>query len=73
MGSGLGITLVFFVVCQGAAVREYLGSSRVDGYHILQAEGAFDINTVMVGILVPTAIGPMLDAHAGAAERRLMK
>ena len=31
------------------------GSSRGVGYLILQAEGAFDINTVMAGILVLTA------------------
>jgi NitT/TauT family transport system permease protein len=33
----------------GAVVGEYLGSSRGVGYLILQAEGAFDINTVMAG------------------------
>src|SRR5471032_1852993 len=36
----------------GAVVGEYLGSARGVGYLILQAEGAFDINTVFAGILV---------------------
>ena len=35
----------------GAVVGEYLGSARGVGYLILQAEGMFDINTVMAGIL----------------------
>ena len=46
----------------GAVVGEYLGSSRGVGYLILQAEGAFDINTVMAGILVLTAFALALDA-----------
>ena len=33
----------------GAVVGEYLGSSRGVGYLILQAEGSFDIDTVMAG------------------------
>ena len=57
----------------GAVVGEYLGSSRGVGYLILQAEGAFDINTVMAGILVLTAFALMLDAAVGKVERRLMK
>jgi NitT/TauT family transport system permease protein len=57
----------------GAVVGEYLGSSRGVGYLILQAEGAFDINTVMAGILVLTAFALLLDAAVGAIERRLMK
>ncbi|MFN3496007.1 MAG: ABC transporter permease, partial [Hydrogenophaga sp.] len=36
----------------GAVVGEYLGSSQGVGYLILQAEGSFDINTVMAGIVV---------------------
>ena len=46
-------------------VGEYLGSSRGVGYLILQAEGAFDINTVMAGILVLTAFALLLDAAVG--------
>ena len=57
----------------GAVVGEYLGSSRGVGYLILQAEGAFDINTVMAGILVLTVFALMLDAAVGKVERRLMK
>ena len=57
----------------GAVVGEYLGSSQGVGYLILQAEGAFDINTVMAGILVLTVFALALDALVGAAEKRLMK
>jgi NitT/TauT family transport system permease protein len=57
----------------GAVVGEYLGSSQGVGYLILQAEGAFDINTVMAGILVLTAFALGLDALVGVAEKRLMK
>jgi NitT/TauT family transport system permease protein len=57
----------------GAVVGEYLGSSRGVGYLILQAEGAFDINTVMAGILVLTMFALLLDAVVGRIERRLMK
>ena len=57
----------------GAVVGEYLGSSRGVGYLILQAEGAFDINTVMAGILVLTAFALLLDASVTRVERRLMK
>ena len=39
----------------------------------LQAEGAFDINTVMAGILVLTLFALMLDAAVGRIESRLMK
>ena len=57
----------------GAVVGEYLGSSRGVGYLILQAEGAFDINTVMAGILVLTVFALALHAAVGKVERRLMK
>jgi NitT/TauT family transport system permease protein len=57
----------------GAVVGEYLGSARGVGYLILQAEGTFDINTVMAGILVLTAFALVLDWVVGQAERRLMK
>ena len=52
----------------GAVVGEYLGSSRGVGYLILQAEGTFDINTVMAGILVLTAFALALDAAVGASS-----
>ena len=57
----------------GAVVGEYLGSSRGVGYLILQAEGAFDINTVMAGILVLTVFALLLDGAVGRIEKRLMK
>ena len=57
----------------GAVVGEYLGSSQGVGYLILQAEGSFDINTVMAGIVVLTAFALVLDAGVGRIERRLMK
>jgi NitT/TauT family transport system permease protein len=57
----------------GAVVGEYLGSARGVGYLILQAEGTFDINTVMAGILVLTAFALVLDWVVGVAEKRLMK
>ena len=57
----------------GAVVGEYLGSSRGVGYLILQAEGAFDINTVMAGILVLTLFALLLDGAVGRLEKRLMK
>jgi NitT/TauT family transport system permease protein len=57
----------------GAVVGEYLGSAQGVGYLILQAEGTFDINTVMAGILVLTAFALLLDAAVGRIEKRLMK
>jgi len=57
----------------GAVVGEYLGSAQGVGYLILQAEGTFDINTVMAGILVLTGFALLLDAAVGHIERRLMK
>ncbi|MDQ2779207.1 MAG: ABC transporter permease [Pseudomonadota bacterium] len=57
----------------GAVVGEYLGSAQGVGYLILQAEGSFDINTVMAGILVLTAFALALDSAVGFVEKRLMK
>jgi NitT/TauT family transport system permease protein len=57
----------------GAVVGEYLGSSAGVGYLILQAEGAFDINTVLAGILVLTACALLLDAIVTLLERRLLR
>lgn len=56
----------------GAVVGEYLGSSRGVGYLILQAEGSFDIQTVMAGIVVLTAFALALDALVGWVEARLL-
>jgi NitT/TauT family transport system permease protein len=57
----------------GAVVGEYLGSAKGVGYLILQAEGTFDINTVMAGILVLTGFALLLDGAVGRIEKRLMK
>jgi len=57
----------------GAVVGEYLGSAQGVGYLILQAEGSFDINTVMAGILVLTVFALVLDALVGRVEKALMK
>ena len=57
----------------GAVVGEYLGSASGVGYLIHQAEGVFDINTVMAGILVLTGFALALDGAVGQLERRLMK
>jgi sulfonate transport system permease protein len=57
----------------GAVVGEYLGSARGVGYLILQAEGTFDINTVMAGIVVLTVFALVLDGVVGRAERHLMR
>ena len=57
----------------GAVVGEYLGSSQGVGYLILQAEGSFDINSVMAGILVLTVFALLLDMLVGRIERRLMR
>ena len=57
----------------GAVVGEYLGSSQGVGYLILQAEGSFDINTVMAGILVLSAFALALDSLVGRIEKHLMK
>jgi len=57
----------------GAVVGEYLGSSQGVGYLILQAEGSFDINTVMAGIVVLTLFALALDSLVGRIEHRLMR
>ena len=56
----------------GAVVGEYLGSAKGVGYLIHQAEGFFDMNTVVAGILLLTAFALLLDWAVGLAERRLM-
>ena len=57
----------------GAVVGEYLGSASGVGYLIHQAEGVFDINTVMAGILVLTGFALALDGAVGTLERKLLK
>jgi NitT/TauT family transport system permease protein len=65
--TSVGLALV------GAEVGEYLGSASGVGYLIHQAEGVFDINTVMAGILVLTGFALALDGAVGRIERHLMK
>jgi NitT/TauT family transport system permease protein len=57
----------------GAVVGEYLGSAAGVGYLILQAEGVFDINTVVAGVVVLTACALVLDGIVGIVEKKLMK
>lgn len=56
----------------GAVVGEYLGAAEGVGYLIQQAEGVFDINTVVAGIVVLTAFALALDWVVSEVERRLM-
>ena len=56
----------------GAVVGEYLGSARGVGYLIQQAEGVFDIDTVLAGILVLTMFALILDFIVTRIERRLL-
>lgn len=56
----------------GAVVGEYLGSARGVGYLIHQAEGVFDIDTVLAGILVLTMFALVLDYVVTQIETRLL-
>ena len=56
----------------GAVVGEYLGSSRGVGYLIQQAEGVFDIDTVLAGIVVLTVFALILDFVVTRVESRLL-
>jgi NitT/TauT family transport system permease protein len=56
----------------GAVVGEYLGSAKGVGYLILQAEGVFDINTVIAGISVLTLFALLLDFVVTKIEARLL-
>jgi NitT/TauT family transport system permease protein len=55
----------------GAVVGEYLGSARGVGYLIHQAEGVFDIDTVLAGIAVLTLFALLLDGLVTLVEGRL--
>lgn len=57
----------------GAVIGEYLGSARGIGYLILQAEGVFDINSVIAGILLLTVFALALDLLVSALETRLLR
>lgn len=56
----------------GAVVGEYLGSARGLGYLILQAEGIFDIDAVLAGVVVLTTSALVLDYCVTVVERYLM-
>ena len=57
----------------GAVIGEYLGSARGIGYLILQAEGVFDIDAVLAGVILLTACALVLDAAVSALERRVLR
>jgi NitT/TauT family transport system permease protein len=57
----------------GAVVGEYLGSARGVGYLIHQAEGMFNINQVLAGILILTLFALVLDFCVSLAEKRLLR
>ena len=57
----------------GAVIGEYLGSARGVGYLILQAEGVFDIDSVIAGILLLTVFALLLDIAVTRAERWLLR
>lgn len=57
----------------GAVIGEYLGSAAGVGYLIQQAEGVFDTDAVMAGIVVLTVGALLLDFGVTAAERRLLR
>jgi NitT/TauT family transport system permease protein len=57
----------------GSVVGEYLGSEKGVGYLILLAEGVFDINSVIAGILVLTVFALLLDTAVSMVEDHLLR
>jgi NitT/TauT family transport system permease protein len=57
----------------GAVIGEYLGSSAGVGYLILEAEGTFDIETVLAGVILLTACALTLDFLISLVEASLLK
>jgi NitT/TauT family transport system permease protein len=57
----------------GAVIGEYLGSVKGIGYLILEAEGIFDIDAVLAGVIVLTICAYVLDLIVTAAERHLLR
>jgi len=57
----------------GAVIGEYLGSSAGVGYLILEAEGTFDIDTVIAGVILLTAFALTLDYLISIVETSLLK
>jgi len=56
----------------GAVIGEYLGSAAGVGYLILQAEGTFDIDTVLAGIIMLTMFALILDSVITVVEDALL-
>lgn len=56
-----------------AVVGEYVGSRRGVGHLVVQAEAGFDIDTVVAGLLVLTALALLLDAAVQGVAQRLAK
>jgi NitT/TauT family transport system permease protein len=57
----------------GSVVGEYLGSEKGVGYLILLAEGVFDINSVIAGILLLTVFALVLDTAVSLVEDHLLR
>ncbi len=57
----------------GAVIGEYLGSSAGVGYLILEAEGTFDIETVLAGVILLTSCALTLDLVITLIEGSLLK
>ena len=57
----------------GAVIGEYLGSVKGIGYLILEAEGIFDINAVLAGVIVLTMFAYALDVAVTVLERHLLR
>ncbi len=57
----------------GAVIGEYLGSSAGVGYLILEAEGTFDIETVLAGVILLTTCALTLDYIITLVEESLLK
>jgi NitT/TauT family transport system permease protein len=56
----------------GSVIGEYLGSAAGVGYLILQAEGTFDINGVLAGVILLTIFALLLDGLITLAESHLL-
>jgi NitT/TauT family transport system permease protein len=57
----------------GSVVGEYLGSEKGVGYLILLAEGVFDINSVIAGILLLTVFALVLDTAVSLFEDHFLR
>jgi NitT/TauT family transport system permease protein len=57
----------------GSVVGEYLGSEKGIGYLILLAEGVFDVNSVIAGIVLLTVFALALDTAVSLIENHFMR